>query len=234
MAYKKGSFAIPAAATNPVTVPFNYVFGSAPQVVLVSISSSEPNPVNVSAVVGTIAASNFEVTLFAFPGTAGYTLSWVAGDESDLMATLNPQAVPTNTNYLTIQEIRMFMLDRSAEDNALDLDLSFSDEEIVSAMKRAAREYNSIPPFVSKVHENRLPNDTNVFLHASAEQLYVSELSRAIRSDMDYTAGNVSVNIEKKRIDHFKDMIKYHRGEWKETATKIKVAANLAKAYRTF
>ena len=58
---------------------------------------------------------------------------------------------------LTTEDIRHFLLDRDVEDNDLELDVAFSDEEIRDAMKRAARAYNSIPPFVCTAVSNALP-----------------------------------------------------------------------------
>ena len=61
-------------------------------------------------------------------------------------------------NCVTEEDVRMYILDRNIEDNGLDLDLSFSHEEIAEAMRRCAREYNSIPPRVGMVSPENLPN----------------------------------------------------------------------------
>lgn len=234
MSYKQGTFSIPANPGSPVPVPFGYDFGAPPELVLITVTTGGvSSPVDIQATVGAINAQDFELVLGNPPTTTGYGITWIAGDQADVVAALTASK-QIKSDYLSIEEMRMFLLDQKAEDNALDLDLSFSDEEILSAMKRAAREYNSIPPFVSSVDYRRLPNDTNVFLHATAEQIYIAELARAKRNDMDYTAGNVSANLEQKRITHFEGLVKFHREIWTDTATKIKVAANLAKAYRSF
>jgi len=234
MSFKQGTFTIPPNAVNPVTVPFNYNFGTAPELVLVSITSTLANPAAITAVVGTIVATDFEVTLSTPPVVTGYSINWIAGSQAEVVNALSVSRKPVKLTYLTVEEMRMFLLDNSAEDNSLDMDLSFSDDEIAYSMRRAAREYNSTPPFVGRVDPNSLPIDTNLFLHATAEQLYISELARSKRNDMDYTAGGVTVNIEAKRIKHFEGLVAYHREQWKDTATKIKVSANLAKAYRKF
>jgi uncharacterized protein YfaT (DUF1175 family) len=135
---------------------------------------------------------------------------------------------------LTTEDIRNFLLDRSVEDNDLELDVAFSDDEIRDAMKRAARAYNSIPPFVNVVTPNALPGDSNIFLHATAEQLMISLLSKLRRNDVDYTAGGVGTNLVAKRIAHLQNEIKEHREMWQKEATDTKLYMNINACYRTF
>lgn len=125
-------------------------------------------------------------------------------------------------------------MDRTSEDNDVDLDLSFSDEEITKAMERAARSYNSLPPLLSTVQWNKLPLDTNIFLEAVAEHLYKAELGKLRRNDIDYNAGGVSSNIAAKRIAHYERMTAELHKSWVEAATAIKVTANYSQAFKMF
>jgi hypothetical protein len=136
--------------------------------------------------------------------------------------------------YLTHEDVRLYILDRSVEDNDLDLDLAFADEEIDAAMRRAARAWNSIPPFISQVTWPYLPDDTNVFLEATAEQLYIALLSKLQRNDIDYTAGGVGTNLVSKRIEHLKWQIQDCRGRWQQVAHDIKLTHNLKQAFTEF
>ena len=132
---------------------------------------------------------------------------------------------------ITAIDVREYILDRSIADNALDLDLTFDDAEIISAMKRAAREFNSIPPFVSRVNPDQLPDDTNLFLDAIAVQLYISRLSKLQRSDIDYTAGGVTTNLVAKQLEHLQSGIKFHDERFRSAATALKIGINLQQAY---
>lgn len=135
-------------------------------------------------------------------------------------------------NYITNDDVRMFILDDTVERNDLDMDLSFSDEEVERAMLRAGREYNSITPIgVGSVDPRALPNDTNIFLDATAEQLYLSKLAQLSRNDMDYETGGVSINAERVRIQHFKELIKLHRERWYSRAKEAKMSINIRYAY---
>lgn len=137
-------------------------------------------------------------------------------------------------SFLNIEEVRHFVMDRTVEDNDLDLDLSFTDEEITQAMERAARSFNSMPPHIMRVEWNRLPLDTNIFLYATAEHLYRAALGKLRRNDIDYNAGGVATNLAAKRIGHFEKMISEYNQLWTSEAKSIKIAANLSRAFRVY
>jgi len=126
------------------------------------------------------------------------------------------------------------MLDRSASDNDLDLDLSFTDQEIIRAMQRAARAFNSLPPLVMTVTYNCMPLDTNIFLDATVEQLLLAELMKLRRNDIDYNAGGVATNLTAKRITNYEKAIKELGASWRDVASKIKIAYNLSLAFGAY
>lgn len=136
--------------------------------------------------------------------------------------------------YIKPEDVRAFILDRSIQDNDLLLDLAFSESEIQDAMIRVAREYNSVPPFVSTVTAETLSSDTNIFLDGIAQQLYLSELAKLMRNDIDYTSGGVETNLVRKRIEHLKYLIQVHGERFRQTATSIKLAINLSAAFGEF
>jgi hypothetical protein len=136
--------------------------------------------------------------------------------------------------YLTEQDVRDFIQDRNAADND-GMDLSYSPEDLKSAMRRAAREYNSIPPLFIRLDDmDHLPGETNMFLDATAEQLFISEYNRLTRSDIDYTAGGVVTPIDRKRIEYLQQLIKMHGERWRDVAKTHKLQINYARGYRHF
>lgn len=137
------------------------------------------------------------------------------------------------SKYLTVEEMRHFMMDRSAQDNELYRDIAYSDEEILKAMERAARSYNSIPPLVHRVRSNQLPLDTLMFFHATAEQLLISTLSKLRRNDIQYEGGGITTNLVAARIRHFEKEIQEHRDLFRREAYDAKLQRNLNMAYRT-
>lgn len=136
--------------------------------------------------------------------------------------------------YLTTEDVRNFMFDRTLDDNELLLDLAFEDDEIRDAMKRAAAEFNSIPPYVKTFQWNNLPGDSNMFLYGTAVHLYTSELAKLRRNDVDYQAGGMGVNLVDKRIAHLMQERQEFRQLFREEATNLKIRINLDQAYRSF
>jgi hypothetical protein len=132
---------------------------------------------------------------------------------------------------ITSEDIRMFIFDRTIEDNDLLLDLNFSEAEIQNAMIRAAREYASIPPYTSIVNPACLPGDTNMFLDGVVAQLYLSEMSKLMRNDIDYTSGNVTTNIVTKRIGHLKELFKLHQERFLTAAKPWKLTENINQGF---
>lgn len=135
------------------------------------------------------------------------------------------------SHCLTPEDVRFYIMDRNIADNDLLLDLNFSEEEIRNAMVRAAREYASIPPLVDTVCPDCLPMDTNLFLDGTAAQLYVSELSKLMRNDIEYTSGGVTTNLVSNRIKHLKELIKLHQERFVTTATTLKMTTNIHSAF---
>lgn len=138
----------------------------------------------------------------------------------------------TPSPYITIEDVRHYMMDRTPDDNGVDLE--YSNDEIRQAMIRAARDYNSLPPRVSDADPDRLSARTNMFLDAIAAQLYTATLAKLTRNDIDYTAGGVSTNINAKRIMHLRELIQTHRNLFREAAQQEKIAINLDDAYGHF
>ena len=122
---------------------------------------------------------------------------------------------------VTREKVRFWIMDRTPADNDLLGDLEFTDEEIVTAMHHAAREYNSIPPFAYRIDPASMPDDTNLFFEAIAEILYRCRLHQLLRNQFKYEGGNVSVDETGPRIEGFKELIKMVSG-WRETAAVLK------------
>ena len=132
---------------------------------------------------------------------------------------------------ITVENIRMWIFDRSASDNELLDDLEFTDEEIVNAMQHAAREYNSIFPRTICVDPSRLPDKTNMFFEATAEALYKMRLHSLRRNNFEYKGGNVSVNDVAPRIKGFQDAIA-EMSQWRQEAHDQKTYRNLRGFYQ--
>ena len=136
--------------------------------------------------------------------------------------------------YITVEDVRLFIVDRSIEDNDLLMDLAYDDAEISNAMVRAAREYNGIPPLCSYVDPDALDATTNMFLDAIASQLYLSTMSKLMRNDIDYNSGGVTTNIVAKRIGHLKELIQIHQTRFQQAASDHKKFINISQGFHHY
>jgi len=139
-------------------------------------------------------------------------------------------AIQPNTSKITVDDIRHFIYDRSAKDNEIDMDLSWSDPEIAVAMRYCAMSYNSIQPYVERVDATTLPNEM-IFIHGTIYHLYLSKWAQLTRSDLDYTAGNMTVDRVKRWIGHLENGMKLHQTEFETKAKERKISINLEGAY---
>lgn len=140
----------------------------------------------------------------------------------------SPGAETANTHEM----VRHFIWDRTIEDNPLELDLEFSDLEIGHARNFAAMMFNSIPPFVVTVQANSVPTNWEYpFLLATAYHLLLAKLMLLSRKDIDYSAGNMAVDITKRRIEFLSKWAPAFKVEATENIKLQKVAANLESAY---
>ena len=138
-------------------------------------------------------------------------------------------------SYITIDDVRHYIMDRSAEDNEIEMDLAFTDDEITRALKSAMRDYNGTLPLCSSYdNASRLPDDTNMFLDGATAHLYQALWNKLTRSDIDYTAGGVTTNLVTKQIAHAKEKMEFYAARFKEVASAIKIQINVNAAWGHF
>ena len=135
---------------------------------------------------------------------------------------------------ITLEDIRQYVADASIADNELAMDFTFSNEDIASAMRSAARSYNSIPPLIGNVNPDCLPADTNLFFDGVAMHLCMVEYQRRTKADIDYSAGGVITNLVAKRIIHLQGLIKMFRERFEAAAQALKLSQNIRAGYCHF
>ena len=144
-----------------------------------------------------------------------------------------PEEIKTS-GKIDVQDVRHFTFDRPVQDNTLDMDLAFSDEEIGHAMRFAAMTYNDMAPQCHTVDPTSLPFG-GCFLHGIAYHLYLGKLQQLMRNDIDYSAGNITVDLNQRRIKHIQAvLLPLFKAEFEKLAFDQKVAINISHGYRAF
>jgi len=124
-------------------------------------------------------------------------------------------------NTVTEQDVRMFLLDRGMEDNPIDLDVSFTTEEITAARRNAIRHYNSIPPVGVAVGVDSIP-DGHTYLLGITYYLYLSGYLNLSRNVSEYQAGGMSASVSKTRLQLYAENIKLLKQEFIDAAASFK------------
>lgn len=142
---------------------------------------------------------------------------------------------PPAHGCLTSNEaIRRFVLDRMIDDNSIDLELFFTDEEIDHARHLAVANWNEIPPYVGTIVltkcDDCLPYPT-IFVNGISYYLYLSKIQKLQKEDLDYNAGGMQVDLNKRRIAHLTANIKAFKEEFVTLASSRKTYINYQGAW---
>jgi hypothetical protein len=144
--------------------------------------------------------------------------------------TRKPAVIPARQQprgtTISLEDVRQFSFDRVASDNPLDLDLSFTEHDLEFAMRFTAMRYNAIPPHVIHVHPDRLPFGETM-LNGIMYYLYTGKLQQLMRNDVDYSAGNMSIDINKRRIESLQKLLPMFKEAFERQAKEEKVTINL-------
>jgi hypothetical protein len=146
---------------------------------------------------------------------------------------MGPVIPAQRRNHIDIQDVRDFIFDRTIDDNPTELDLLFSDEEIQRAMRQAAMKYNETAPYVETVDSAYLPYGFT-FLNGVAYCLYLSKLQVESRQDVEYQAGNMTIDVFRRKIEHLQNFVKLFKTEFETMAKERKLSININSAFRSF
>jgi hypothetical protein len=120
------------------------------------------------------------------------------------------------------------------DDNSIDLELFFTDEEIDHARHLAVANWNEIPPYVGTIVltkcDDCLPYPT-IFVNGISYYLYLSKIQKLQKEDLDYNAGGMQVDLNKRRIAHLTANIKAFKEEFVTLASSRKTYINYQGAW---
>ncbi len=134
-------------------------------------------------------------------------------------------------SFITEQDVREEMRDRTAADHLVLPDIAFTSEDIAQAMRKATRRFNSIRPYVVCVEANKLPDRNNIFFDGIAWALLEGLLLNSSMNDMDYTAGNVTASVQGKLVGNLEKLAAKYEKRFVEDATALKISTNLLGCY---
>ncbi len=134
-------------------------------------------------------------------------------------------------DYITVADVREDMLDRTAEDHLVLIDLAFTDLDIEWAMKNSARKFNSIKPLGFSVTWDKLPLNSSVFMDGVAWSLVRRWHRNVSMNDYDYSAGGVQASVQGSLRKNLEALMLKLEKDFIEAATDLKVTVNLEGAW---
>ena len=147
-------------------------------------------------------------------------------DDIDPSYTGRPAPIPQS---VTLDDIRMFMIDRVPDDNFLLDAVEFSDEQIYRAMYFATDRYNSTPPLLTLLSIEQMPHYT-LILGTTAILLRMKAMNYA-RNRLDYSQKDGSAVQDKNKMQEYVALSKYLMAEYDRSVRELKYAANIESAY---
>jgi hypothetical protein len=131
---------------------------------------------------------------------------------------------------VTPQDVRFFMMDRTASENFLLDSVEFSDEDINSALTLSVDKYNSTLPMVDSYTTENFPYRYELMLGASATLLRSKGLNY-LRNNLDFsTKDGTTINDKSKAGDYLK-LADVMMQEFDNRITQIKKTKNAEQAY---
>jgi hypothetical protein len=101
-------------------------------------------------------------------------------------------------------------------------------------MRYAVLAYNETPPYVDTLTSPDAMPYGNMFLNGIAYYLYLGKLQSEARQDVQYTAGNLTVDLYQRRMDHLKNFVKLFKEEFDRMKAERKTAINVVGFYGSF
>ena len=132
-----------------------------------------------------------------------------------------------------VTRVREHMADVSIEQNLLEMDLTWSEPEIISCMKLAADRFNEMNPQVVTISPscNKYPA---MFLDGVGYYMLRMKIMGWMRNDVSFTAGNMETSPHKARIKHLQPVAKDLQESFITQIKEIKVAANAKAAFCSY
>jgi hypothetical protein len=140
------------------------------------------------------------------------------------------QGTQQSGDIVTVEEIRMFMLDFPKYNILLD-DFQFTQEEVNNAIKHAIEEFNYIPPILSTFYSPDNFPFKHIAVYGTVKHLLWGEALRQQRNQASATDGDVvPIDIHNK-YQLFRDAAIFFGNEFRQLATEVKISLNINSAW---
>ena len=98
------------------------------------------------------------------------------------------------------------------------------------ALPETARHHELLADLVENI-ERCIFDGKPVENYAIVAQLYMSEMNKLMRNDIDYSSGNVTTNLVAKRIKHLSELVRFYQDRFRTAAKEWKISENVSAGF---
>jgi hypothetical protein len=131
---------------------------------------------------------------------------------------------------VTTQDVRFFMMDRTASENFLLDSVEFSDEEIHSGMQLTVDKYNSTLPMVDVYTVENFPYRYEMMLGTAASLLRSKSINYS-RNRLDFSTKDGTTIQDKQKTGEYISIANAMMQEFDQRVTQIKKTKNAEQAF---
>jgi hypothetical protein len=131
---------------------------------------------------------------------------------------------------ITSDDVRFFLMDRSASDNFLLDDLEFTDEEINNSMVLAVDKYNATPPMVDMYTSENFPFRYEMLLGASSILMKIKAINMT-RNNLNYQSSDGTAINDLDKRNEYHSISQALDAEYMDRIRRIKVSRNAEQCY---
>lgn len=132
---------------------------------------------------------------------------------------------------ISVEQVREYIGDSGVDDNQARLEDTFTNDAIAAAMRHAANDFNTIPPYTLQVSADSLPADTTIMYDGIAYHLYRRAVDIIRRNDLVYEGGGMKISFTARQIEHFMRIRDEYQQRFRENAAVAKQTASLRYLY---
>jgi len=131
---------------------------------------------------------------------------------------------------ITVDMVRLFMMDRTADENFLLDSVEFTDQEILDAFTLVVDKYNTMLPHIDYYTTDSFPYRTEA-LAGIAGLLMKMKALNMVRNNLDYTTAEGATINDKSKKQEYLALSQAYEKEFDDKCRMIKVSKNSNDCY---
>jgi hypothetical protein len=129
--------------------------------------------------------------------------------------------------FITIEDVREDVMDRTADDHLVLPDVQFTDADIEYAMRKACRRFSGLKPYSTAFDPDMIPLSSNFMFDGIAWALLSRWLTNVRMNDEDYQAGGVTAHVQGSLVKNLEKAAKEYEERFVSEGSDYKLILNI-------